>query len=126
MATVVLNDQYLKITTAAPGGTKIDLTELAAAGFFERLSRYRATAAIKTLKIEQDAQDPTLYRYEVELEDGKVWSQKITIVSGEEPRHTFDVPVAWKQSAFVSQRDVRDVLIELIRDHGMTSLRCEW
>ena|SRR3990167_7588466 len=126
MATVIINDDNLKITVMAPGGTKVGLVELAAAGFFERLSRYKATAPVKTLEMEQDALDPTLYHYEVELTDGKLWKQKITIASGQEAMHTFDVPVAWKQSAFVAQRDVREALIELIRNHGVTSLKCEW
>ena len=126
MATVILNDDYLKITVKAPGGTKIGLSELAAAGFFERLTRYKNTAALKTLKIKQDDQDLTLYHYEAELNDGKLWKQKITIVSGAEALHTFDVPVAWKESAFISQRDVRDALVEIIRDHGVTDLKCEW
>src|SRR3990167_4451879 len=126
MATVIIQDESLKITVVAPGGAKAGLSQLAPAGFFESLFRYKGTADVKTLKIKQDAQDPTIYRYEVELNDGKLWKQNITIASGQNTLHTFDVPVAWEEPEFISQRDLRAVLICLVREHGITELKCEW
>ena len=72
MAAVVIGDILLKITILAPGNTKIDITELAGAGFFERLSRYRNTVALKEIDFYQDGGDPILYHLTVEQVDGKM------------------------------------------------------
>ena len=127
MATVVIQDDHVKVTTVCPGGEKIGITVLARSNFFERLFRYAATVTLKEVTFEQDIKNPLLYKYVVEQKDGRTWKQEILISSGSESEHSFDIgPQKWKKSEFISGRDLRDTLEDLARNHGLNRLVCQW
>jgi hypothetical protein len=69
--------------------------------------------------------------YELKLKDGRKWTQEFTF--GEDPESpdhdplmTFDVPAPWRLSEFIHQRQMRDMIVELVVEIGLTKLRCVW
>lgn len=65
----------------------------------------------------------TNFSYEFELEDGRVWKQEIYIPSDEsEASMNFDVPDMWKAMEFVSNRAVRDSVIQMVNSFAVTKI----
>jgi hypothetical protein len=66
------------------------------------------------------------YAYDITSKAGRTWSQVLRIPTGSEAAMTFDVPSFWKLSEFSEQRPIRDLLINLVREFGLTDAKIKW
>jgi len=66
--------------------------------------------------------------YKIVLVDGRQWKNNIYCLpsSGNlDPFQTFNITDQWRQSEFSLHRVIRDQVIHLIADHGVTSIKIE-
>lgn len=61
------------------------------------------------------------YLYQIKLLDGRLWKQTVKIIPGDSLQ-TFNVTNEWKQSEFVLQRPIRDLLLQLTSESALTSI----
>ena len=82
--------------------------------------------AVDVSKVELKRQgNSTSYDYSISA-PGRSWSQVIRIPVGAEADMNFDVPDFWRLSEFSKQRDIRDLLILLVRDFGLSHAKVDW
>ncbi len=66
------------------------------------------------------------YFYVITLTDLRKWKQDIFMNLGNEPTMTFNVSDQWKLSEFALQRDIRDLVIDLIIRFDLTKFEVQW
>ena len=82
-----------------------------------------AAVSLSEFKVDQDATDPTKFSYRMTAVDGRVWKQDL-LVGVPDTAMTFDVPDSWTLSEFVPNRVVRDTVDVLLRQAGVTKIKC--
>lgn len=74
--------------------------------------------ALSEVRFEQQPGGAFLYR--IFASDGRLWRQNVTVLPTDE-LHSFTPPDNWLLSEFVLQRPIRDGLVRLVRQFGVTS-----
>jgi len=89
------------------------------------LGKFEIGADFVSFKVEVD--DPVnghpMYKYRFTHRDGRKWRQVIIMDDPNDPGMTFsNAGDPWRLSEFMAHREVRDLVIGLIRTHGLTKL----
>jgi hypothetical protein len=82
------------------------------------IRRMRDVVELSSVRFEQQPGGEFLYR--IQAVDGRLWRQNITVLPADES-HTFTPPDEWLLSEFILQRPIRDGLVLLVRQFGITS-----
>lgn len=91
----------------------------------EYLDKFNTITPLTKFEVKQDIVDPTKYNYRFDADDGRIWKQEI-FSDPVEYNMTFDVTDKWKLSQFASQRPIRDIVIRLIKNFGISKIECNW
>jgi hypothetical protein len=73
----------------------------------------------------KESATPNLFDYKIVLKDTRQWKQTIDFSTGTGPNttHTFNVNDGWKLSEYAPQRAIRDLLIVMKTDLGISDLK---
>jgi hypothetical protein len=77
-------------------------------------------------KLERDASNLNLYRYQFKAQDGRNWRQQVTFDGSANPLLSFDVSDSWRLSEYELQRPIRDACISMVVPHGLSLAKCEF
>lgn len=77
--------------------------------------------AVPLAFLKWDLQADNSYLYQIKAVDGRLWKQVITPIAGDSLQ-TFQISDAWKLSEFTLQRPIRDLLLQMSSDIGLTNL----
>lgn len=86
----------------------------------------REYAPLVEIEVIRTSEDPIIYSYKLTHVDGREWLQMLHFENAidSDPGQTFDVVDPWlKDAEFMHQRPVRDGVVKLITQAGMTSLK---
>jgi hypothetical protein len=75
--------------------------------------------------VKETQAEPENFKYNFMVSDGRKWKQVIKTAGGE-AEMTFDVSDFWKLSEFILHRPIRDEVIFLIKENGVTEITATW
>lgn len=91
----------------------------------EYLDKMNTLVPLTKFEVKQDTVDTTKYKYRFDADDLRVWKQEI-FTDPVEFDMTFNVTDKWKLSQFAAQRPIRDIVIRLIKNFGISKIECNW
>ena len=92
--------------------------------FVDSLQFFSTQLSLKKLTFQHDS--GTEYDYTFTTQDGRKWKQSLYFDTPANPGMTFTVSDKFMLNEFIPQRDVRDALIELVKDFKLQSLIVNW
>lgn len=92
----------------------------------QQLGSMHAVCPLAEFKVDQDNSNPAKFDYRAITVDGRTWHQELFIAAGLGTSMTFNAPQPWLLSEFVPNRAVRDTVDILLREAGVTKIRCTY
>lgn len=89
------------------------------------LRELKSITSLTVFSVQEDPPDSKEFSYEFTTQDGRTWSQIIK-TSAQEAAMTFNVPDFWRLSEFVLHRPIRDEVIAMIAEYGVTEISVTW
>lgn len=104
-------------------GAEISIRHQAFSDFLKSLADLNEAVPLSSFEITK--QNDGTYAYDFTTRDDRTWNQELTITA-DGYGMTFNCPDAWSLAEFVPHRPLRDAVVRLARDTGLTKLEVKW
>lgn len=90
--------------------------------FVAKFDLFRQAADIELFEVKPGVNENE-YSYKFRHVDGRVWNQVLEIPEIGDVKMTFDIADKWAVSEFAAHREVRDLVISLVREQNIREIR---